>query len=239
MKLFLGCLRTLLVLLLAAMTPRLSAQPVRLVYPEYPPYTSTVDGKPTGIGVELVRKVMAEAGLSLTVLSLNANYSRCLATVRNGMADGFFLASQNAERDAVAIRTDTLLTVKRVWITPKGSGLSPEQTDFRSKARVGVILNSNPHIWLKDNAYSISITPTNEDALLRALDSGRANAIFAPDLLFFEALKHAKKSADGYKMTVQSESAFAIYLSRKFASRNPDAVKKINAAIRKVVVDKN
>ena len=75
---------------------------INFYLPNFPPFTYEKDGKIQGIGVELASKIFNEAGIkhSLTVTS---NYRRAVEYVRAGKSDGFFLATQNAERDEIAV----------------------------------------------------------------------------------------------------------------------------------------
>jgi ABC-type amino acid transport substrate-binding protein len=209
------------------------AQALNFVVPEYEPFTGTVGGKAAGIGIDLAAKVFKEAGITPTV-QVVSNFARCISEVQTGNADGFYIGSKAADRDAVAVLSDKVLVNRWVWVLPATSALDPKAADFKAKAKVGVILNSNPNTWLKDHGFAISGTPPNVAGLLTMLDANRFNAVLVPELIFQDGLKAAGKTADGYKSVLEVEQPMGIYLSKKTLAANPGLMDKVNAAIKKL-----
>jgi polar amino acid transport system substrate-binding protein len=116
--------------------------------PVFPPYTFEKDGKIQGIAVELVGQILKEAGIQYTI-DLVPNYGRAIANVKIGLSDGFFLASQNSERDNIAVFSNPVTNNNWCWFYPVNSKLDPKDGEFKANAKVGTILNANTHKWLK------------------------------------------------------------------------------------------
>lgn len=209
------------------------AQDLRFAIPDYLPFTGKIDGKPGGIGVDLAEKIVKEAGLSMTV-HVVPNYSRCVIEVESNEADGFFLGSRNDERDAVAVMTDQIMINNWMWVLPQKSTMKASDANFKSKARIGVMLNTNPHTWLKNNGYIIAGTPTTSDSLLKMLEAERLDAVLIPEMVFNEAIKRISGSRDNYNVTIQSSQPFGMYISKKYIASNPGIMEKLKAAIKKV-----
>lgn len=208
------------------------AEVMKMLVPEYLPYTGTVDGKAGGFGVEKVREVFRRAGLEMQV-QVVPNYARCVSEVRAGAADGFFLGSRNRERDAVAVMTDAIMINNWIWLLPKGTTRKPADADFVRTASVGVMLNTNPHAWLRDNGYLVGGTTKNAASLLNMLDAGRLDAVLVPELVIQNALQTSGKRLDDYQSHTHSRQPFGIYISKQFIRQNPGVVDQINDAIRR------
>lgn len=219
-------------LLLCQLLSPAQAETLRFAVPEYSPFTTQINGKAAGLGVEKVQLILKEAGFSIEV-HVVPNYSRCLLEVQNNAADGFFLGSQNKERDALATMTLPVMTNNWIWVTQKNAPLKPESLDFKTKARIGVMLNTNPHSWLKDQKYKVIGTPSNIGNLIEMLDLGRIDSALIPELVFMESIRNQSKRLDEYRMVVQSRNPFGIYLSKQYLAKNPDVLGRINAVIKR------
>lgn len=219
-------------LLLCLLLNPVQAETLRFAVPEYSPFTTSINGKAGGLGVEMVEKILKDAGFSM-VVHVVPNYSRCLLEVKNNAVEGFFLGSQNQERDALATMTLPIMINNWIWVSKKSSALKPEAPDYKKKARIGVILNTNPHSWLKQEQYNIIGTPSNVANLIEMLDLGRIDSALIPELVFMESIRTHSKRLDEYRMVIQSRNPFAIYLSKQYLSKHPEVLERINASIQK------
>lgn len=206
------------------------AQTLRLAAPEYPPYTSEVDGRAVGIAVDAVEKIVGQAGLRLET-HIVPNYARCVFEVSHKISDGFFLGSRNSERDAVAIMTAPVMVNRWIWVVRANSTATPESSTFRLHGSVGVLLNTNPHVWLKSKAYAITGTPTSGVSLLAMLDAGRFDAALVPELVFQHFVQQTGRALTQYRSTLHSSQDFGIYLSKDYVRAHPGMLERINAAI--------
>lgn len=223
-------LRTLCLWGLLAWSAAASAQALRLAAPEYMPYTGEVNGAVVGVGVERVARILKRAGMSMSV-HVVPNYSRCVFEVSHQMADGFFLGSRNSERDAVAVMSRPVMVNRWIWVLRKSNPSDPAVPEFKGQRDVGVLLHTNPHVWLKENRYRITGTPTSATSLLAMLDAGRFEAALVPELVFQHAALQSGRNTANYRTALHSSQAFGIYLSKDFLRNNPGVLERINAAI--------
>ncbi len=223
-------LRALCLVGLLGWATAVGAQSLRLAAPEYMPYTGEINGAVVGVGVERVARVIERAGMSMTV-HIVPNYSRCVFEVSHQIADGFFLGSRNSERDAVAVMSEPVMINRWIWVLRRNSQTDPAASTFKSQRDVGVLLNTNPHVWLKEHGYRITGTPTSANSLLAMLDAGRFEAALVPELVFQYTSQQTGRESTNYRTVLHSSQAFGIYLAKDFLRDHPGALERINAAI--------
>lgn len=224
------CLRVLGLVGCLAWATVAGSQELRLAAPEYMPYTGEVNGAAVGVAVEQVERIVQQAGMTMTV-HIVPNYSRCVFEVSHQIADGFFLGSRNSERDAVAVMSRPVMLNRWIWVLRKNSHGDPAASLFRNQRDIGVLLNTNPHIWLKEHGYRITGTPTSSNSLLAMLDAGRFEAALVPELVFQHAAQQTGRNTTEYRTVLHSSQAFGIYLAKDFLRSHPDVLERINAAI--------
>ena len=83
---------------------------ITFTVPNFHPYTYQDDGKIKGIGVDVVTELLDEMKVQ-NKIKFSPNYGRALDDLKKGKVDGFFLASQNAERDNVAVFSSRIALV--------------------------------------------------------------------------------------------------------------------------------
>jgi len=206
---------------------------IRFLAPDLPPYQYQKGGQLQGIGVELIKKVMKAAKIEYS-LHAASDYGAAVESVRKGVADGFFLASQNAERDEIAVFSDTLLLNNWCWFLDVNSSLRPSDASFKSKATVGTLENTNTHNWLKKNGYTVRPLEEVEALPGYLLASKKVTAVFLAELVFVKAAEKSGIAGNRYKAVVQETKPFGLYLSKQYLSENPGVMERINAAIRSV-----
>ena len=211
---------------------------IRFHLPDFPPYTFEKDGKIQGIGVEFVDKILKEAKIRYS-LELTSNYGRAVYDVKAGNSDGFFMASQNIERDEIAHFSNPVLINRWCWFFPANSTLNPKDASFKAEVRAGTYLHSNTHKWLIKNGYNVTGAVSKIESLPKMLKHNRINAIFIAEVVFFEVLGQTGETPENYKKAVQVEKPFGIYISKDYLSKNPGIMEKINTAINKVIANKN
>ena len=206
---------------------------IRFRVPDFPPYQYQSGDQFEGIGVDLIKKVMKEAKIGYS-LSAASDYGAAVESLRNGTADGFFLASQNTERDEIAVFSATLLLNNWCWFLEANSLLKPSDPSFKSKATVGTYIHSNTHKWLQKNGYRVQPQESVEALPGHLLVSKKVNAVFLAEFAFVEAARKGGFAGSRYTKIVQEIKPFGLYLSKKYLSENPGIMERINAAIRSV-----
>ena len=203
---------------------------IRFLVPDLPPYQYQKGGQFQGVGVELIKKVMKAAKIEYS-LHAASDYGAAVESVRKGVGDGFFLASQNAERDEIAIFSDTLLLNNWCWFLDVDSSLRPSDASFKSKATVGTYIHSNTHKWLKKNGYTVRPLEEVEALPGYLLASKKVTAVFLAELVFVKAAEKSRIAGNRYTKIVQEAKPFGLYLSKQYLSGNPGVMERINAAI--------
>ncbi|MFA9217944.1 MAG: substrate-binding periplasmic protein [Sphingomonadaceae bacterium] len=225
----------LMLMLLVGAVAAQAAEKMRFVLSNFPPYAYEEHGKIIGLGVQRVEKILHNAGIDYE-LSLVPNFGRVLQNLKEGKSDGFFLASRNAERDAVATLTLPVLLNRWVWVVPSGSKLDPGSSEFKTQARLGTHMHSNTHVWLLQHGYTVTGAPSNISNLLVMLKMDRINAILLSELVFNEALMRAGQPIDGYSRMLHSEHHFGIYIAKTYLASHPGVLERINDEIRKAAL---
>jgi polar amino acid transport system substrate-binding protein len=218
-------------LLLSSLT---HAAPLRFVIAQFPPYTSEDKGIYSGIGIDLVKQVMADINIEYQV-SATPNYARALEQLTNGSADGLFLASENAQRNAVAVFSEPLLMNNWSWFLAPDHSMPFTSLAFKVTGKIATIHGSNTSKWLTDNNYKI-ITKANSGRLFPRLllEKKRIDAVFLASIVFRKELQAAGYSSDDYVEIVEKSKPFGIYISKRYIEKYPDFMKKLNAAIIKL-----
>lgn len=218
-------------LLLSCLT---NAAPLRFVIAQFPPYTSEDKGIYSGIGIDLVKQVMADINIDYQ-LSATPNYARALEQLSRGRADGLFLASENMQRNKIAVFSEPLLINKWSWFLAPDHSMSFASVAFKSTAKIATIHGSNTSKWLTDNNYKI-ITKANSGRLFPRLllEKKRIDAVFLASIVFRKELQAAGYSSDDYVEIVEKSKPFGIYISKRYIEKHPDFMTKLNAAIIKL-----
>ena len=204
---------------------------IRFLAPDLPPYQYQKGGRLQGIGIDLAEKVMKKAGIEYSFQTIS-DYEAAVESVRKGVADGFFLATQNTERDAIAVFSDTMLINNWCWFLDANGSLKPSDPFFKTKATVGTLENTNTHKWLKKNGYTVRPLEEVEALPGYLLASKKVNAVFLAELVFIKAAEKSGIAGNRYTKIVQETKPFGLYLSKKYLSENPGVMERINAAIR-------
>ena len=210
------------------------ATPLRLVVPQFPPYTSESDGDFSGVGIELIEQLMLDMEIEYQLRS-TPNYARALGELIRGQADGFFLASENSQRNNVAVFSEPLLINHWSWFLAQDSTIPPDSSAFKAMTKVGTIHGSNTNKWLIEHNYNVT-SKANSAALLPVLllDKKRVDAVFLASLVFRKELALHGYSSDKYIEIVEQSKPFGIYISKEYLENNPGFMEKLNSAILKI-----
>lgn len=204
--------------------------------PKFPPYIFEENGEVRGIGFEIVDKIFKELNISYT-LKLVPNYGRALKNVKSGKSDGFFLATQNTERDKVAVFSKPIITNNWCWFVPVDSKINPHSADFKQVARVGTFLNSNTHKWLSKNNYNVTGSIPDYFYLIEMMETSRINVIYLSESVFYDLLDKRGLDRDDYIKVIHISTPFGIYISKKYLLNNPGIIEKINSEIDNLLKD--
>ncbi len=204
---------------------------LNLVSPHFPPYSYEENNQILGIGPELIRRVLANTDIPYKI-TIVEDYGTAVHVIKAKLADGMFLASQNAERDEVALFTQPLMVNKWSWFMRKDSVMDTRSEAFKSQAGIGSIRDTNTAKWLDEKGYTIIALPVDAHSLVAMLKSQRIDAAFVADAVFEHEL--SKEELAQFKKVVAVKKPFGMYISHDYINNHPDALKKINRSIKKI-----
>lgn len=206
---------------------------LRLIVPDFRPYTYEENGSVRGTGYARLQKILKVAGIpfsSIVVSSLDT----ALSEIRAGSADAFFPAAARPDRDAVAVYAGPVLLHRWTWFLPAGSTFNPSRASFKSYARVGTLQHSSMHTWLKNNGYAVTGIPASTHALIAMLKKGTINSILMPEAEFLDSMKNSGEDPSRYKMVVLYETPLGLYVSKAYLGKNPGVMDRIVKALVKM-----
>lgn len=206
---------------------------LRFLMPDYPPYTYQDTGRNKGVGYEAVAAIMADMQQPISV-QLVPHFGHAITDMQRGLADGFFLATESAERNQVAVYSETVLMIQWTWVWLKErTDLLPGSTRFKNNAQVSAQSNSNIHRWLKEQNYQVTAGTTDIRGLLNLLRFKRVDAILLPELTVKTLMAEQGTDAAFYSFQQEVTLPFAIYINKTYLKKHPEFMQKLNAAIRR------
>ncbi|NRB69011.1 MAG: transporter substrate-binding domain-containing protein [Vibrio sp.] len=200
--------------------------------PDFPPYT-TIDelGEPAGIGIDKVLPILSSIGVEYT-MTVSSNHGRALSELRKQRSDGFFMASQNEERDEYAVFSAPVMSNRWVWIVRSEDveQFAPHDPVFKSQAKVTSLLNTNTAFWLKNQGYQIASPATHIYGLIEKLDLKVVDAVLVAESVFM----HNYTNLSGYGVILEEEKEFGLYISKHFLAQHPEFMERLNEAIQRL-----
>lgn len=227
-------LYAIIFIILLSTGPLYGFDELRLLIPEFRPYTYEGNGSVQGSGMESLQKVLKESGVPYSSVVVSS-HDMAVSETRSGNADAFFPASARLDRDSFAVFSGAILFHRWTWFLPAGSTYNPAKASFKPYARVGTIQHSSMYDWLQKNGYRISDMPRSADSLIPMLKRGTINVILMPETEFLQAIEAAGEKPDRYKMVVQFETPLGLYVSKAYLEKNPGAMEKISKAVENLV----
>lgn len=216
-----------LILCLSSLAAAGPAQ-VRLSTHDLPPYSLEQGGQADGIAVRVVSCAMQRLGVGVKYTFLP--WARAQAAARLGEVDGFFAASQSAERDSWATISSVIAPQQWRWYMLRDKGLDPRAPEFRQQAKVASFLGGNMLSWLKQEGYQLEAAPPRNEQVLQMLLRGRVDAILANQLVM-DRLLIEQGIGDQVYSVLQQDRPLGVYFSHRFTSRYPDFLKRFNQAV--------
>lgn len=224
-------LRRLLFMLACLASPLASAMaPVRLATHDLPPYSFTSEtGVQDGVAVKRTRCAFERMRLPVAIEFLP--WARAQLHAKEGLVDGFFAASQSAERDSWAVMSAVIAPQQWRWYLRKDSPLDPKSPSFRQQASVASFVGANMLYWLRDNGYKVEANPFTNRQLLDMLLSKRLDAILANHLVM-EKLLAENQAGKSIRSLLEQDKPLGIYFGKAFlAKADPDFLPRLNRAI--------
>jgi len=202
--------------------------PIILGVPNFKPYTYEENHKLVGTAITPVTDVLNAINAPYTI-QLFDTYSLLLKALKKNKIQGFFLASQNKERDRYATFSKTITFNKWSWAFLKGKQQDTDDNDFKRSATIGTIKGTNTYRWLVRHGYNAQGYSADELPLL--LSQKKVDAVFAAQTVFRYSTVKAGLSNSAFDFEVESSKPFGMYVSKKYLQTNPDFLPHFNKLI--------
>lgn len=157
-------------------------------------------------------------------------WARAQRLVEIGEKDAFFVASQNTERDAYALKSLPLFSGKRSWYFRSGQTLDINSNDFRESGIVGTVFGTNMHTKLNREFKNV-VTKTSEPELIELLNLGRIDGLLLTELMFQYGLSSLDIPEERFEKLPAGNRPLGVYFSREFINDNPAFLERFNSHI--------
>lgn len=205
-----------------------SFEPIILGIPHFKPYTFTENKQAKGIGVEKIQTIFKHIPSNLSIKQY-LNYSLLLKALKRGDIDGFFLASENSERNRYAIFSKPVEYNNWTWFTLQKSTNTPSNDEFKYHSIIGTIGKTNTFRWLSRDGYQVK--SYNASDLVAALQNKEVDAAFLAEKVFEYTYEQAGINPKVFEKQVEIQRPFGIYISKQYIRANPNFMDALNAAI--------
>lgn len=198
--------------------------------PNFKPYTYLDRGKITGSAIVPVKQALDDLDVPVT-LRLYPTYTDLIKAIKRNEIQGFFLASQNEERDRYAQFSKPVTINNWAWFTLKEPKYPLGSDNFSHHALIGTIQKTNTFRWLVRNGYQAHGDLASK--LPTLLMNRKLDAVFAAEAVFEKSSKESGISLRIFEKKVERGKPFGMYISRQYLKKNKGFMKKLDQYIEK------
>jgi polar amino acid transport system substrate-binding protein len=191
-------------------------------------YLDEHDQRPRGIAVAVVECVLTRMEVPYRI-KVTA-WARAQKLVQDGVADGFFAGSRNAERDAFAVQSATIADQQWRWYLLADNPVDPSTTRFRKRASVSSFIGANMLDWLIDNDYRVASPPRDTEGLLKMLQAKRVDAILANNKVMDNLLQQQGLD-NSIRSVLLQDKPLGVYFSKTFLAKQPGFLDQFNSHV--------
>lgn len=168
--------------------------------------------------------------------NIRVPWKRAQLGTEKGEYDGFFMASKNDKRDVYAIQSEVFVAIEWLYLTKKGTEISPNNENFNSRI-FAADKGSNRLSWLekqhKEGKIIKKIQVVNElEQLMKMLMGHRIDVALTNNFGYEQTLTKLSLDSNNFKTFVARTIPTAIYFSKEFLKKNPGFLKRFNASMR-------
>jgi hypothetical protein len=205
--------------------PAYSYEKIVLGIPEFKPYTQTANNVISGSAISPVKQAFTALNTPVVIKPF-ATYTDLLKAVKKNTIQGFFLATQNKERDLYATFSKPITINNWAWFTVKEGEYQLGTDEFKRNGLIGTIEKTNTFRWLTRNGYQVHADLATNLPLL--LKDKKLDAVFAAQTVFEKSSRDANISPRIFKRKVEVGKAFGIYISKSYLQRNQGFMQDLN-----------
>lgn len=196
--------------------------------PNFKPYTYSQNGKIQGSAVRQVEFILKQLPVKYH-LKQYQTYTQLIKALKTNQIQGFFLATQNPERDIHAEFSKPIDFNNWAWFSKEGTNNAYEDSEFKISATIGTVEYTNTYRWLVRHGYHALGVKTHEIPTL--LLSNKIQAAFLAEKVFENTCKEQAISRKKFSKTIAQKRPFSIYISKRYLHRNPDFMLQLNQKI--------
>ncbi len=215
-------------LMCALCLPLHAAQPMVLGVPNFKPYSYLSNQQVIGSAINPVTQALNDSHIEPTI-RLYANYSLLLKALRKDEIQGFFLASQNLERDKYAVFSKPVTFNNWTWFALKNAPFAFNDPQLKLKGTVGTITKTNTYRWLSRSGYQV--ISSSVESLPNLLMNKKVDAVFSAQAVFEIRARELNIGRGTFIKKIESKKPFAIYISKRFLAENEGFMTRLNKNI--------
>jgi hypothetical protein len=195
-----------------------------------PPYQQLQNGILRGYSIAVLNCAFDRIGVGFGIAIAPRQRNREM--VRNGQADGFFLARISSFMDEYAEPTLPLALEKWVWISAAGQqGSFASSPTPDSLLSVGAILGSNEAEWLAEQVYQEIAKAPSINSLISQVLAGRVEYALV-DKQTFEAARDSMGHHEAqFNVQFERYAPLVVYIGREYTRLNPWLIASLNTAL--------
>jgi len=155
-------------------------------------------------------------------------WSRAQAYVAAQEAQGFFIASQNAQRDLYATVSIPIINNQWLWYTHIERSFNFQHPNFTTQTKIASIKGTNMLRWLKNEFIHVS-APNDTKTLFLMLDKHRVDVVLLNKDMFESTFTAEYRKR--YKAHFARNAPLRAYFENQFLTRHPRFLTRFNDAI--------
>ncbi|MCD2176361.1 substrate-binding periplasmic protein [Rhizobium sp. C1] len=206
-----------------------SGESLHLLTEDYPPYNYEEDGVLKGIAVDLVKAVMADAGLQYE-MTLQP-WARAYSLALNTPGSCVFSTVHTKERADLFEWVEPLFTTEAYLVRKSGSGIRPANLEEAKRYLIGTQLGDYTENLLKQNGFTRIDLTSEIDLSVKKLLAGRI------DLMPMAASMLADLQRQGLPVeaaVILNTSLDALACNRQ---TDADALRRMRSSLKKLIAD--
>ncbi len=220
----LRCLVVVAVMAAVGLTAGLTAasEVVHLTTQDWPPYQMLAGDRIDGVAVRVLRCVFGRLGVEPQITM--APWLRAQQEVREGRADGFFVATENAERNSYATLSAPIVPETRRWYWRHDRNVDVSDKTISVAAQGGTVM----HEWLIAGGYTNVRSMLTTDDLIHSLENNTIDAALANQLVFDWSTAVAGIPPAAFRSSTVSEVGLGIYFRNRYLAEHPGLLQRFN-----------
>lgn len=214
---------------LSAAPRSLSAEPLQLLTEAYPPYSYQENGDLRGIAVDLMKAVMADAGIEYDMKI--QPWARAYGLALNTPGHCVFSTVHTPERDKLFEWVEPLFSTEQYLVRKTGSNVKPASLEDAKSYLVGTQLGDYTEGLLKQAGFSRVDLTSEIDLTIKKLLAGRIDLMPMAASMVTDLQKKAVPVEPAVVFTTSVDS---LACNKKTP---PETLAKMRASLKKLIAD--